>query len=160
MIRQAIARPLKNVVIGKLTNADHPSVQHGGTAGAYALFAGESIRKGERIGQYAGALIMSGQMDLEADDRLDGRYAVDFPLPGKPSEACTIGSSARDCLVIDASCHRNEMAFMNDFRDNPFAPQPAGGHRRGPNIELVPTWENFRTAVSVYQFPCLLAEVR
>ena len=128
-VRQAIARPLKKVTIGRLTNPLHPSVAHGGEAGAHALFAAETIKKGELIGFYSGALVMSDEMDSDADNRLDGRYAVDFPLPGKPSEACRAGSSTRDCLVIDASMHRNEFAFMNDFRDNPFAPQPANGYR-------------------------------
>ena len=62
---------------------------------------------------------MSEEMDTNADERLDGRYAVDFPLP--PSVP---PKSDRDCLVIDASCDRNELSFMNDFRDNAYEPTP------------------------------------
>eukprot|EP01048_Picozoa_sp_COSAG05_P012202 COSAG05_NODE_1205_length_5533_cov_1.927862_1_plen_74_part_00 len=36
------------------------------------------------------------------------------------------GRTSEDCLVIDASLHRNEMSFMNDFRDDAFSPPPAG----------------------------------
>eukprot|EP01048_Picozoa_sp_COSAG05_P012203 COSAG05_NODE_1205_length_5533_cov_1.927862_2_plen_63_part_00 len=37
--------------------------------------------QGCQIGYYAGSLLMSEEMDAAADQRLDGRYAVDFPLP-------------------------------------------------------------------------------
>ena len=32
------------------------------------------------------------------------------------------------------------------------------GHRRGPNVELSPTWEDFRVGNAVFRFPCLLCE--
>ena len=46
--------------------------------------------------------------------------------------------------VIDASRHRNEMALMNDFRDDAFQPTDeaeAIGYNRAPNIRLIPTWK-------------------
>ena len=49
-IQRKISRPLKKVEIGRLQSPDHPSVKYGGSAGAFALFAGEPIKKGGRIG--------------------------------------------------------------------------------------------------------------
>ena len=152
-IQRRITRPKKKVVIGKLTSPDHPSVKFGGAAGAYALFAGEFIKRGTKIGYYTGHVVMSEEMDTDADARLDGRYAVDFPLPDSVEQA-----NERDCLVIDASRDRNEMSFMNDFRDNAYAPPPKEGFRRGPNVELSPTWEDFRVGGVTYQWPVLLCE--
>jgi hypothetical protein len=71
---------------------------------------------------------MSEEMDTNADERLDGRYAVDFPLPPSVSP-----KNDRDCLVIDASCDRNELSFMNDFRDNAYEPTPKEVPNSKPN---------------------------
>ena len=152
-IQQKISRPSKKVVIGHLQCEEHPSVKFGGSAGAFALFAGEAIKKGAKVGYYSGHLVMSEEMDTNADERLDGRYAVDFPLPPSVPQ-----KNERDCLVIDASCDRNELSFMNDFRDNAYEPPPAEGYKRGPNVELTPTWETFKVDGATYQFPCLLCE--
>ena len=96
-----LALPLKTVIIGKLLSKHHPSVKHGGTSDSYGLFAGEFIRKGDRIGYYAGCLLTSEEMDRQADQRQDGRYAVDFPLPPSVEPI-----NDRDSLVVDASTDR------------------------------------------------------
>ena len=85
-IQQTVTRPLRKVVVGLLSNPEHPSVKYGGVAGAYGLFADEHIPTGAQIGHYSGSLLMSEEMDANADSRLDGRYAVDFPLPPDVAE--------------------------------------------------------------------------
>jgi hypothetical protein len=69
-IQRKISRPLKKVEIGLLQSAEHPSVKYGGSSGAFALFAGEPIKKGGRIGYVHCEAVVMIVVQLRFDSHL------------------------------------------------------------------------------------------
>jgi len=112
----AVTRP---VYIGRLQSLSQP------VRPAYGLFAGCFIAAGSDIGHYCGKLMTCADVAHEGALREHGRYALDLDLADE-NPLYSLGGSP-DVLVVDASLHRNEMAFINDFRQKPITRSDSSG---------------------------------
>jgi hypothetical protein len=155
-IARAMSNLLRPVHIGKLLHPHHPALSHGvGASSSVGLFAGCEISAGSDIGYFCGHLISEEEMDTEGILRAHGRYAIEFDAShGGPARAGgDVARAPREIpVLVDASMHRNEFAFANDYRGSKAQP----GWGRQPNIDMLTVSLGVGTGESECVWPCVL----